>query len=138
MISKELDCDASLLDKGVTGPITVYQRDDASNAINMSKFLEGVNKAKTEVEYWGERNPYEDECYNKPGFAEEGVYVHIKKDYSLANIANVSQTKQYATNWITSETEGSCTGIEDTIVVKKDNGIALTSSTKDYVIVNEQ
>ncbi len=105
LISKEFDCDENLIEKSVDKPMVVYER-EGFNTLDMSKFLDGVNKAKTEVEFWGEQNPYENECYNKPGFAEEGVYVHIKKDYSLANIANVSQTKQYATNWITSEKEG--------------------------------
>ncbi len=37
---------------------------------------------------------------------KEGIFTHITKDYSLANLANVTQTKQYASNWINSEEEG--------------------------------
>ena len=100
LISKELDCKDSITE-------------EADNAfpgkeINLTDFLECVNKAKAEEAYWvnymGGANPYEEELYR--GYSVDGVFTHISKDYSLANIANVSQTKQYATNWIESDKEG--------------------------------
>lgn len=100
LISKELTCKDSIAE-------------EADNAypgkeMEMNDFLECVNKAKAEEEYWKQyvngQNPYEQDLYK--GYDVDGVFTHISKDYSVVNIANVSQTKQYASNWIESDKEG--------------------------------
>ena len=100
LISKELACKDSITEEA--------DNSYPGKEMVMNDLLECVNKAKAEEEYWkhyvGGQNPYEQDLYK--GYDVDGVFTHISKDYSIVNIANVSQTKQYASNWIESDKEG--------------------------------
>ena len=86
LISKELACDSSIEKE--------ENNSYPGKEIDKSKFLKCVNSAKDGTSEYAEK------------YKIDGVFTHIIKDYSLANLANVTQTKQYATNWIISDKEG--------------------------------
>ena len=73
--------------------------------LDPSKFLQYFNDAKENDGKKCVETCNSDES-ERVKIRKEGVFTHIAKDYSLANLANVTQTKQYATNWITSDKEG--------------------------------
>lgn len=85
LISKELACEslASVANN-------LHKLADLEE--NSSQLRECVNAAKVE-------NPkdYEKALY-KP-YKLDGVYRHIIRDYSIANIGNILKTKQYAATW---------------------------------------
>ena len=93
LMSSELACKESIANE---------LKSSYPGKINNSKsdFLKCVNGAKKGLNESGEAS----ELSKK--YSQEGVSTHIIKDYSLANLANVTQTKQYAANWINSDTEG--------------------------------
>lgn len=67
-----------------------------------NEFRVCVTMAKTEIDFWEELgiggDPYDMPIY-KP-FKKNGVYKHIEEDYSTANLANVTQEKQFVNSWL--------------------------------------
>lgn len=75
----------------------------------INDFRECVVRAKTESVYFcadatneeelAKCNPFAMESNFKKKYKNDGIYMHIWQDYSIANIANANQIKQYAMTW---------------------------------------
>jgi len=56
--------------------------------------------AKDEEELAEKCNPFDMETNFKKKYRNDGIYMHIWQDYSIANISNANQIKQYAMTWL--------------------------------------
>lgn len=60
-----------------------------------SKLRKCVIKAKAEVELYPKI--YEESLYKD--FQKDGIYKHLREDYSIANLVSVSKAKQFSATW---------------------------------------
>jgi len=56
--------------------------------------------AKDEEELANKCDPFAMEANFKKKYKNDGIYMHIWQDYSIANIVNANQIKQYASTWL--------------------------------------
>lgn len=91
--------------------------DDLGADKDVNKFIDNLRDcivhAKTEKEYFCPNEMDLNKCEPfaiEPKFAaykDEGVYKHLLEDYSIANINNISKSKQYASSWLNLEMDNS-------------------------------
>lgn len=105
------------------------------------KFRTCVVKAKTEIDYWEELgiegNPFDYQnngVYLYKPYQKNGVYKHIEEDYSAANLANVTQEKNYVYSWLGRETGKAKVSEDSTLHELKTKASGGSSSTKDAYI----
>lgn len=95
--------------KNVSKDTSLFKKADTDRKSIVEGLNDCVVRAKTEKEYFcpgsteeqlNKCDPYEKEDYFKSdSYRKYGVYKHVFKDYSEANISNIAQIKQYIMSW---------------------------------------